>query len=183
VLFWTAADLERRLLEFQCYYNEHRMHAGRAGAPAGAEPGRGLCSGESPGVSLAAALSWAALHAEGRVTPSILSALTAAIYEFPTHKWRFQAVDGRGHVARYRTVRVRVMLTPTVVSTHVAHRRSRARAEARLETAPKACSGRKPRTCAGRGPESLLAPQSRIRDAVLSGFNVARKFVLETRVG
>jgi putative transposase len=31
-LFWTAADLERTLREFQLY-NEHRTHAGRAGRP------------------------------------------------------------------------------------------------------------------------------------------------------
>jgi putative transposase len=31
MLFWTAADLERKLVEFQQYYNEHRTHAGRAG--------------------------------------------------------------------------------------------------------------------------------------------------------
>ena len=33
LLFWTAADLDRKLAEFQQYYNEHRMHAGRAGRP------------------------------------------------------------------------------------------------------------------------------------------------------
>jgi hypothetical protein len=27
-LFWTAADLERKLLDFQRYYNGHRAHAG-----------------------------------------------------------------------------------------------------------------------------------------------------------
>ena len=32
-LFWTGADLERTLVEFQHYYNEHRTHAGRAGRP------------------------------------------------------------------------------------------------------------------------------------------------------
>jgi transposase InsO family protein len=32
-LFWTAADLEQRLRDFQQYYNEHRTHAGRAGLP------------------------------------------------------------------------------------------------------------------------------------------------------
>ena len=31
LLFWTAADLERKLVEFQQYYNEHRTHAARAG--------------------------------------------------------------------------------------------------------------------------------------------------------
>ena len=33
MLFWTTADLERKLVEFQHYYNEHRTHAGRAGRP------------------------------------------------------------------------------------------------------------------------------------------------------
>jgi transposase InsO family protein len=33
MLFWTAADLEGKLVEFQQYYNEHRTHAGRAGRP------------------------------------------------------------------------------------------------------------------------------------------------------
>jgi putative transposase len=31
-LFWTAKDLENKLLDYQAYYNEHRCHAGRAGA-------------------------------------------------------------------------------------------------------------------------------------------------------
>jgi putative transposase len=31
-LFWTARDLENKLLDYQAYYNEHRCHAGRAGA-------------------------------------------------------------------------------------------------------------------------------------------------------
>ena len=30
-LFWTAADLERKLLDFQDYYNGHRAHAGLDG--------------------------------------------------------------------------------------------------------------------------------------------------------
>ena len=30
-LFWTAADLEMKLLEFQGYYNGHRAHAGLEG--------------------------------------------------------------------------------------------------------------------------------------------------------
>jgi hypothetical protein len=32
-LFWTAADLEMQLLEFQRYYNGHRAHAGLEGSP------------------------------------------------------------------------------------------------------------------------------------------------------
>src|SRR5204862_7590407 len=31
ILFWTAADLETKLLDFQHYYNGHRTHAGREG--------------------------------------------------------------------------------------------------------------------------------------------------------
>src|SRR5207244_10751484 len=31
VLFWTAADLEMKLLDFQRYYNGHRTHAGLDG--------------------------------------------------------------------------------------------------------------------------------------------------------
>jgi Integrase core domain len=34
-LFWTATDLEAKLLDFQPYYNEHRTHAGRKGHPPG----------------------------------------------------------------------------------------------------------------------------------------------------
>ena len=30
-LFWTAADLEMKLLDFQHYYNGHRAHAGLNG--------------------------------------------------------------------------------------------------------------------------------------------------------
>jgi hypothetical protein len=34
-LFWTATDLEAKLLDFQHYYNEHRTPAGRQGYPSG----------------------------------------------------------------------------------------------------------------------------------------------------
>jgi putative transposase len=40
-LFWTAADLEQKLLEFQQYYNGHRAHAGRAGRPPDPRPDMG----------------------------------------------------------------------------------------------------------------------------------------------
>jgi putative transposase len=40
-LFWTAADLEQKLLEFQQYYNGHRAHAGRAGRPPTPSPDMG----------------------------------------------------------------------------------------------------------------------------------------------
>ena len=31
MLFWTAADLEAKLIDFQHYYNGHRTHAGLEG--------------------------------------------------------------------------------------------------------------------------------------------------------
>src|SRR5690242_11120529 len=31
ILFWTAADLETKLIDFQLYYNGHRTHAGLEG--------------------------------------------------------------------------------------------------------------------------------------------------------
>jgi hypothetical protein len=48
-LFWTAADLEMKLLEFQHYYNGHRAHAGLEGRPPESIPDEGgarasLCS-------------------------------------------------------------------------------------------------------------------------------------------
>jgi len=30
--FWTATDLENKLLGYQAYYNEHRCHSSRNGA-------------------------------------------------------------------------------------------------------------------------------------------------------
>ena len=32
-LFWTTADLEAKLFDFQNYYNGYRTHAGRDGLP------------------------------------------------------------------------------------------------------------------------------------------------------
>ena len=40
-LFWTAADLERKLLEFQQYDNGHRTHAGLEGRPPEPSPKTG----------------------------------------------------------------------------------------------------------------------------------------------
>ena len=42
-LFWTATDLEAKLLDFEHYYNEHRTHAGRQGHP----PVTGVNAGHS----------------------------------------------------------------------------------------------------------------------------------------
>ena len=41
-LFWTAADLEMKLLEFQGYYNGYRAHAGLEGRPPASIPGAGV---------------------------------------------------------------------------------------------------------------------------------------------
>src|SRR5262245_21279745 len=38
LLFWTGTDLERKLVVFQQYYNEHRSHAARAGRPPAPRP-------------------------------------------------------------------------------------------------------------------------------------------------
>ena len=40
-LFWTAADLEMKLLEFQRYFNGHRAHAGLEGRPPESVPAEG----------------------------------------------------------------------------------------------------------------------------------------------
>ncbi len=40
-LFWTAADLERKLFEFQCYYNGYRLHARLDGRPPTSTPNEG----------------------------------------------------------------------------------------------------------------------------------------------
>jgi hypothetical protein len=83
VLFWTATDLKRKLVEFQHYYNEHRTHAGRAGRPPGPSPHARV---SLQALSVASTLSWAVAHAEGRVTARV-SAFAPAIYEFATHRW------------------------------------------------------------------------------------------------
>jgi len=39
--FWTATDLENKLQDYQCYYNEYRTHSGRDGAtPTSIESGK-----------------------------------------------------------------------------------------------------------------------------------------------
>jgi hypothetical protein len=73
----AAADLERKLVEFQQYYNEHRTHAGRAGRPP--RPPRPDPHNARASVRAyrpADALSWALSHAERRVTQAIGIALT-----------------------------------------------------------------------------------------------------------
>jgi len=41
ILFWTAADLEMKLLEFQRYYNGYRAQAGLEGRPPESMPNQG----------------------------------------------------------------------------------------------------------------------------------------------
>jgi hypothetical protein len=43
-LFWTTADLEAKLLDFQPYCNEYRAHAGRKGSPPEPEVARSSTS-------------------------------------------------------------------------------------------------------------------------------------------
>ncbi len=46
VFFWTSMDLERKLLDYQHYYNQHRTHTalmGRPPAPSSDEEGAELC--------------------------------------------------------------------------------------------------------------------------------------------
>jgi len=31
ILFWTTTDLEKKLRDYPCYYNEHRCHSSRGG--------------------------------------------------------------------------------------------------------------------------------------------------------
>ena len=38
-LFWTAVDLEQRLIDFQRYFNGHRTHVGRGGLTPGPRTG------------------------------------------------------------------------------------------------------------------------------------------------
>ena len=40
-LFWTAADLEMKLVDFQRYYNGHRAHAGLDWSPPESIPDKG----------------------------------------------------------------------------------------------------------------------------------------------
>jgi len=85
LLFWTYADLEQKLVEFQEYATRIvRMRGGQ-----GARRRRlwtRVVLGQSLGVSVAAALSWAVSHAKRRVTDPIRRAFTAAVQEFATHR-------------------------------------------------------------------------------------------------
>jgi hypothetical protein len=66
-LFWTGADLERKLLDFQRYYNGHRTHGGLGGRPPESSSGLGRRR-ESQLVSLAGTLSWAVSNPDRGVT-------------------------------------------------------------------------------------------------------------------
>jgi len=64
LLFWTAADLDRKLAEFQQYYNEHRTHAGRAGRPPSPILDTTGARARLRAYRWAVALSWPLSHAE-----------------------------------------------------------------------------------------------------------------------
>jgi len=84
LLFWTAADLERKLVEFQQYSNEHRTHTGLQGARrrrARTPPALGPVSERIGG---SRTVVGCITHRAPR-TWSIRNAFTAAIYEFATH--------------------------------------------------------------------------------------------------
>ena len=91
LLFWTAADLERKLVEFQQYSNEHRTHTGLQGARrrrARTPPALGPVSERIGG---SRTVVGCITHRAPR-TWSIRNAFTAAIYEFATHRC-FRAVS------------------------------------------------------------------------------------------
>ena len=66
-LFWTAADLEMKLADFQRYYNAHRAHARLDGSPPESIPDSGGARASLHAHSLADALSWALSNADGGV--------------------------------------------------------------------------------------------------------------------
>src|SRR5262245_11721955 len=65
-LFWTATDLELKLLDFQRYYNGHRTHAGLTGRTPDSGPGRARASVSS--YRWQGALSWPVSDTNRRVT-------------------------------------------------------------------------------------------------------------------
>ena len=46
-LFWTTADLEHKLQDFQTYFNSHRSHTAREGRPPDAAPSRQVANLQS----------------------------------------------------------------------------------------------------------------------------------------
>ena len=65
-LFWTTADLEMKLLDFQRYFYGHRTHAGLGGLTP--EPRTGERTSECEWVSLVGPLSWAVSDADRGMT-------------------------------------------------------------------------------------------------------------------
>jgi hypothetical protein len=63
-LFWTAADLELKLFEFQRYCNRHRTHSGLGGLTPEPRTGDNHRTNECQQLSLAAPLSWAVSDAD-----------------------------------------------------------------------------------------------------------------------
>jgi hypothetical protein len=67
-LFWTAADLELKLLEFQRYFNGHRTHAGLGGLTPEPRTGEDSARAGVSKVSPAVPLSWAVSDADRGMT-------------------------------------------------------------------------------------------------------------------
>src|SRR5262245_49134279 len=67
ILFWTTADLEAKLIDFQHYYNGHRAHCGAGRAPAGTACGRNGITNWSRFVPVAEALSRLVPNSDSRL--------------------------------------------------------------------------------------------------------------------
>ncbi len=83
MLFWTAADLERKLVEFQQYYNEHRTHQDEQGARrrrAWTRPTLGRICGRIGGSPIVAGC----ITRRGPRDAVDPQAFTEAVYEFAT---------------------------------------------------------------------------------------------------
>ena len=85
VLFWTATDLERTLVEFQQYYNEHRTHAARGGRPPTPTPNTAALRSVSWSIGGSRTLV-GCIRRRGQRDAVDRSASTTAIYEFATHR-------------------------------------------------------------------------------------------------
>ena len=67
-LFWTAADLELKLLEFQRYFNGHRTHAGLGGLTPEPRTGEDHAAASISKYRWRPPLSWAVSDADRGVT-------------------------------------------------------------------------------------------------------------------
>jgi hypothetical protein len=67
ILFWTTADLEAKLIDFQHYYNGHRTNGGTGRAPAGTACWRSCITDRSRFVPVAKALSRPVPNSDSRL--------------------------------------------------------------------------------------------------------------------